>query len=69
MVLRILSGIARAELVRFGYAVLGRSPLEVLPGMSDDDVRDAARAELTGYWAWAARTPHSGSTPSSRTLG
>jgi hypothetical protein len=25
--------------------------------MSDDDVREAARAELTGYWAWAARRP------------
>lgn len=25
--------------------------------MSDDEVRDAARAELTGYWAWAARRP------------
>ncbi len=25
--------------------------------MSDDDVRAAARAELTGYWTWAARRP------------
>lgn len=54
---RILSGVARAELVRYGYAVLGRSPLDVLPVMSDDDVREAARAELTGYWTWAARRP------------
>lgn len=54
---RILSGVARAELVRCGYVVLGRSPLDVLPVMSDDDVREAARAELTGYWTWVARRP------------
>ncbi|UQU68588.1 nucleotidyltransferase domain-containing protein [Couchioplanes caeruleus] len=57
LVQRILSGVTRAELVRHGYAVFGRAPGEVLPPMSDDDVRDAARAELTGYWAWAARRP------------
>ncbi|GAB3154540.1 hypothetical protein GCM10027290_49220 [Micromonospora sonneratiae] len=54
---RVLSGITRAELVRHGYAVFGRSPHDILPAMSDDDVREAARAELTGYWAWAARRP------------
>jgi hypothetical protein len=57
LVQRVLSGIGRAELVRHGYAAFGRSPGEVLPPMSDDDVRAAARAELTGYWAWAARRP------------
>ncbi|MEU5943339.1 nucleotidyltransferase domain-containing protein [Micromonospora sp. NPDC047548] len=57
LVQRILSGITRAELVRHGYAILGRSPRDVLPAMSDDDVREAAHAELTGYWAWAARRP------------
>jgi hypothetical protein len=57
LVERILSLITRAELVRHGYAVLGRAPGEVLPAMSDDDLREAARAELTGYWAWAARRP------------
>ncbi len=57
MVERILSGVARAELVRHGYAVVGREPLEVLPAMTDDDVRAAARAEVCGYWAWAARRP------------
>lgn len=54
---RILSGVARAELVRHGYAIFGRSPLGCLPAMSNDDVREAARAELTGYWQWAARRP------------
>jgi hypothetical protein len=57
LVERILSGITRAELVRHGYAVLGRAPTDVLPPMTDDQVRDATRAELTGYWAWAARRP------------
>jgi hypothetical protein len=57
LVQRILSGINRAELVRYGYAVFGRSPCDVLPAMTGDDVREAARAELTGYWAWAARRP------------
>ncbi|MEU4156369.1 nucleotidyltransferase domain-containing protein [Actinoplanes sp. NPDC026670] len=57
LVQRILSGITRAELVRHGYPVFGRPPCEILPAMTDDDVREAARAELTGYWAWAARRP------------
>jgi hypothetical protein len=57
LVQRILSGVTRAELVRHGYAVFGRPPRDVLPPMSDDDIRHAARAELTGYWAWAVRHP------------
>jgi hypothetical protein len=54
---RILSGVTRAELARHGFAVLGRPPQEVFREVTDDDVRRAARAELTGYWAWAARRP------------
>jgi hypothetical protein len=57
LVQRILSGVTRAELVRHGFAVLGRPPAAVLPDMTDDDVRRAARAELCGYWALAARRP------------
>lgn len=57
LVERILSGITRAELVRHGYAVLGRSPQDLLPAMNDDDVREASRAELTGYWTHAAARP------------
>ena len=57
MVDRILSGITRVELVREGYAVVGRPPADVLPSVSDDEVREAARAELRGYWAWASRRP------------
>ena len=54
---RTLSGVTRAELVRYGFAVLGRAPQDVLPPMSDDDLRAAARAEVCGYWAWASRRP------------
>ncbi|GAA2135639.1 nucleotidyltransferase domain-containing protein [Nocardioides koreensis] len=54
---RRLSGIARAELVHHGFAVCGRPPGAVLPPMTDDQVRAAARAELAGYWAWASRRP------------
>jgi hypothetical protein len=57
LVHRILSGITRAELVRHGYEIFGRAPRDVFPEVSDDDIRAAARAELTGYWAWAARRP------------
>ena len=57
LVHRILSGVTRAELVRYGFAVMGLPPATVLPDMTDDDVRRAARAELCGYWAWAARRP------------
>jgi Nucleotidyltransferase domain len=57
LVQRRLSGVTRAELVRYGFAVLGRPPATVLPEMTDDDVRRAARAELCGYWAHAARRP------------
>jgi hypothetical protein len=54
---RILSGVTRAELARHGYAVFGRPPSDVFPPVSPADIRAAARAELTGYWAWAARRP------------
>ncbi|TCO62627.1 nucleotidyltransferase domain-containing protein [Actinocrispum wychmicini] len=69
LVERILSGITRAELVRHGHAVVGRSPCAVLPPMSDDDLREAARAELTGYWAWAARRPRMWLNPVIADLG
>jgi hypothetical protein len=54
---RPVSLVTRAELVLHGYAVLGPSPQELLPPVTPDDVRDAARAELTGYWSYAARRP------------
>jgi hypothetical protein len=57
LVSRIVSGITRAELVRHGFAVFGRAPLAVFAAMTDDHVRDVARAELCGYWRWASRRP------------
>ena len=66
---RILSGISRAELVRHGYAVLGRPPADVLPPMTDDDVREAARSEVCGYWACAARRPQMWLSPVIADLG
>ena len=69
LVERILSGVTRAELVRHGFPVLGRAPGDLLPAMSDDDVRAAARAELRGYWAWAVRRPHLWLDPALADLG
>jgi hypothetical protein len=57
LVQRILSGVTRAELGLHGFAVLGRPPAGVLPPVTEDDVRAAARAEVCGYWAWASRRP------------
>jgi len=69
MVDRILSGVTRAELVRHGYAVLGRPPTQVLPPMTDDEVRAAARSEICGYWAWASRRPRMWLSPVIADLG
>ena len=57
LVHRALSRIARAELIGCGVIVFGRRPLDVLTAMSHDDVREAARVELTGKWAWTVRHP------------
>jgi hypothetical protein len=56
LVQRILSGVTRAELVRHGFAVLGRPPTAVLPEVTDDDVRRAARRNCAG----TGRTPRAG---------
>lgn len=57
LVRRALSDLTRAELVRHGFAIYGRAPTSLLPVMTDDQVRAAARAELCGYWSWASRRP------------
>jgi nucleotidyltransferase-like protein len=69
LVHRILSGVTRVELVRHGFAVVGRSPTRLLPPVTDDEVRAAARAELCGYWAWAARRPRMWLSPTIADLG
>ncbi len=57
LVNRTLSGITRAEVALHGYAVLGRPPSVVLDHVGPEDVRVAARAEVSGYWRAAARHP------------
>ena len=57
LVRRPLSRIARAELGLHGFEVFGRAPADVLAPMTPDDVRAAARSEICGYWAMAARRP------------
>jgi hypothetical protein len=57
MVNRPVSLVTRAELVLHGYPVLGPPPDELLPPVTPDAVRNAARAELSGYWSYAARRP------------
>lgn len=57
LVQRDLSPIARAELLAHGLALVGRNPRSLLTPMSGQDVRAAARAELTGYWSWAVARP------------
>jgi predicted nucleotidyltransferase len=54
---RTVSLVTRAELVLHGLPLLGPPPDELLPPVTPDGVRDAARAELTGYWSYAARRP------------
>lgn len=69
LVHRSLSGVTRAELVEHGFAVRGRRASALLPSMTDDDVRAAARAELSGYWAWASRRPWMWLNPAIADLG
>ena len=69
LVHRVLSGVTRAELVRHGFAVHGRSPDVLLAPVTDDDVRAAARNEVRGYWAWASRRPWMWLDPTLADLG
>jgi hypothetical protein len=69
LVRRAFSGITRAEIVRHGFAVFGRDPALLLPAMTDDEVRAAACAELSGYWAWASRRPWMWLSPELADLG
>jgi hypothetical protein len=50
---RPFSGVARAELRAFGFAVFGKPPAEVIPEVTDDALREAVKGELTGYWTRA----------------
>lgn len=50
---RAFSGVARAELRAYGFAVFGEPPRAVIPEVTDDALREAVRGELTGYWTRA----------------
>lgn len=54
---RVVSGIARAELLQNGITVYGPPPAELLPPVDAAALRDAARAELSGYWTMAVGKP------------
>jgi len=55
---RPMSGVVRADLLRHGVTVLGPPPDELVPPVSDADLAEAARAELTGYWSGAVAKRH-----------
>lgn len=52
---RPLSVIARAELLADPVIVIGPPPSSWLPPVSREELRDGARAELSGYWRRAVR--------------
>lgn len=51
---RTFTGVARAELLRSGLMIAGAPPATLIPAVSDRELRDAVRGELTGYWTKAA---------------
>lgn len=57
LVHRSVSLVTRAELVLKGWSAMGPPPQQLLPAVTPDDVRAAAKAELAGYWSRAARQP------------
>ena len=69
MVDRTLSGIARAELVLHGYAVLGRPPRDVLPAMGPDGARTQPGPSSSATGRGPRGTRGGGSTRSCRTSG
>ena len=52
---RPLGGIARAELLAEPVVVVGPPPSSLLAPLSESALRDAARAELAGYWTTSLR--------------
>jgi hypothetical protein len=50
---RAFSGIARAELHRYGLVLHGPPVAEVVPPVSSAELRAAVRLELSGYWTTA----------------
>ncbi|WP_194833469.1 nucleotidyltransferase domain-containing protein [Nocardia sp. XZ_19_369] len=54
---RPLTGIARAELLRFGFAVFGESPEVLIPQVTAAELAEAVRRDLSGYWVPALHRP------------
>ncbi|MGX6603590.1 nucleotidyltransferase domain-containing protein [Micromonosporaceae bacterium Da 78-11] len=54
---RPLSGVSRAELHHFGVTVYGPPPAGLVPPVPRDQLAEAARTELRGYWLGALRHP------------
>ena len=52
---RRVGGIARAELLADPVVTFGPPPSSWLPPMGESDLREAARAEIAGYWLHAVR--------------
>lgn len=57
LVHRPLTTIPRVELAMHGLTVFGDDVRTVFPPVSEEDVREAARSEVCGYWARAVRHP------------
>jgi hypothetical protein len=54
---RAFSGVARAEMLRYGFAVFGPPPAALIPEMTTAELHQAVRDELTGYWSSALNRP------------
>lgn len=57
LVHRPLTTIPRVELAVHGVTVFGEDVATVFPSVTPDDIREAARSEVCGYWADAVRHP------------
>lgn len=55
LVHRRLTAIPRVELSTHGITVFGEQVGAVFPPVTADDIREAARGEIRGYWAGAVR--------------
>ena len=57
LVHRPLTAIPRAELALHGLTVFGEDVRTAFPQVTEDDIRQASRDEVCGYWADAVRHP------------
>ncbi|MDT7572727.1 MAG: hypothetical protein QOE05_2901 [Actinomycetota bacterium] len=51
------TGIARAELLRGGIVLAGPPPAALIPDITDEALKEAARCELSGYWSRTVAKP------------